>query len=521
MTSSNNTLIDYLNTVQTPLDYHNNGRIPDGYPQNTIMLVDHYDDNGFTTPLNYNGSDVGVSGIGCMVSWGCNSVADNTVRILDNYNTEGSMYTLSYFIIDANGFIYNWDSEAPGPQKEKKKTFIKNKKQDAITIVNDFHKIKKDEDNSKYDEPENVEEIQYASYFWTPGTANYQSIFGDSLTFNSALSIVDQIRFLSFGVRFLPVIEMVTSSDTVAISRFYGGLLTPFTLYNAAVNDNSIYTLIRDSTGYAEYTNAQGCCARYNPKQDGLFNTLKMQDLLNINNSSFATGNFYFPVIVAKFTTLITVAEAASLTAPFRSTFRMYIEGVVKLPSPYVTTRVSYVPGWEEALAAQCYDIVNHPLVCPGHTFSIFNKGSLRALGAIDSRLKVGGQIVNIAAGVGSNIYRQTRKKKRKRNGVSGNIQRMNRMANNNNLRRANAVPPDYAPLLPAFRRKPQYRGPFVQKRGTNRRYGQQQRRKKKPKAYVIKDDDAFRRDVERRLAILNEPYGGRKARNSVMYQGF
>jgi hypothetical protein len=203
---------------------------------------------------------------------------------------------------------------------------------------------------------------------------------------------------------------------------------------------------MREGAGYNEYTNTQGISVRMNPCQEGLVKLTKMNALSNYSSTDpdfpSNTNNFVFPVIIAKFTSTVTIEPGGRVSAPFRSTFRTYVEGILKLPTAIITTRVNYDPAWEQACKAFTYDIISYPTVVAGHSFKKLARSFYKVANKIDPRL---GMVVKGGA-MAVDVIKKVKKAKIKKGGFQSAMNVLSDIrANYNNLgiNRSNKVKPD------------------------------------------------------------------------------
>jgi len=477
----------FLDGMNRPLDFHNDCRIPDGTQQNSILLTDFFDDNGWTSPINDSGSSYTVAGVGAMFRIGYSTVGNDTTDISTFGSRNISVYGVSYFLIAPDNSVIDWigggDSSLKKPKIAIKETHYdgsvhyKNPKDKGVSYGFDktqpktldiktttkvnlessngqtFSLISKDKINSdenSTDSKANINDAQ--THFWSNDPLNIAAIVGATNGAQPANAMIDQFRLIGAGFRFLPIVELVTNSDTFAVSRYYGANLTPTVLFNAASTGSDIYTIMREGSGYNEYTNAQGASARINSCQDLTYSLNKFTDISNWQNPQLDYSNVVSPVLVARFTSSVTVADGASFTAPFRSTFRIWLEAVLNLPTPLVTTRVPYEPGWELSCKAYVYDVINYPTIVPGHSFKKLTKSFFHIANALDPRI---GAAVKIGTGLvrtGIKAGKLGKSALKDPNAIIRAAARhgANTLRNYNNmgLSRANSVRADFQPIL-------------------------------------------------------------------------
>jgi len=479
--------IAYLNGINCPLDFHNDCRIPDGLQQNTIMLVDFNDDNGWTSPLYATAEtgDLTIGGVGAMFTYGVNDVRLNTYDIPTMDTRAQAVYGVSYFLIGIDGLIINFPAESTSVSQQTSKIVkhydhslhhINGKKN--FRVSNDVISISDSLQHTHIDELKTDEAPIFAgqqSPFWSNDSINIGAITGNADNYALDNALVDAMRVLGIGFNFLPTIEVVTNSDTFAVGRFYASNMTADSLYQAFQDSKDVYTLMREAMGYSEYTNAQGVSVRLNPCQKSVITFTDLNQFSNLSSAGAAdinTGGSVYPIICAKFTSSVVLSPGDSFTAPFRSKFRAYFEGVLQLPTPIITTRVPFEPSYEMACKVFSYDTINYPTTTAGHTFRKVTQSFVKLAYLIDPRF--GAMVRQGRRNVlrGKKIYNNARKfvskkpKQRKQQVkkiVKGirrmprlrgyrrslntiqNAERRQRMANSNNLNldRANELEPD------------------------------------------------------------------------------
>jgi hypothetical protein len=378
----------YIDCVNRPLDFHESPQIPDGLGVNTTIMTDFLDLVTVATPTNNSAGIYNISGIGVYLHLGQNLVRDNTIDRQTSSTRAAAVYGISYFMISASNEILNWTSI-------------------ALDVDEKYDKVK---EIKQLDEKSSEQLAATTSYFFSDDFMNIAEIVGSVSGYSVSSALVDQLRFVSFGMKFMPKIEVATNSSERYVARFLGCQMTPAVLYRNAVDGANIYSSMRDSGSYAEYYNHEGITVRFNPVQNGIFDPKVMQALSNIDSDTFSTNNFMFPLIVARFSTNITIAISDESTdAPMQLQARYWLEGVLAQPTPLISIRPPYDPLHQERLDAFCFDTTRFPTVSAGHTFEGVTTDLLWGLAAIDPRL-------GPAAWLGSQILkaRVNRRKKRK-----------------------------------------------------------------------------------------------------------
>lgn len=340
------TVTSLLDCINRPFDYHPDGRVPDGNPNSTIQLLDYYDDNGVTTPLGNPNivQEVNISAVCVVYMYGVNTVRDIAFDITTCEARAGSLYGPIYFFLDDNG---------------------------AIATLNGIGE-------------DDVTTAQAA--FWSNDPVNLATIVGTDNGYEYNSSMTNALRVLSAGVRMWPTIELITDSSTLAVSRYYGCQMTAASIYNAFVDGSNIYSIIRNSPSYIEFSNSQGISGRFQPHQQGsVLKPLHLNALANIANSNLDTSGLYFPVVLARTTSTQLFNTGASInyvTFPVRTFFRTMLEGSLTQPTPLQATRMPYVSEWEDKVSHLMYRTDLYPTIVSGHSFKKVVKSVVDALGS-------------------------------------------------------------------------------------------------------------------------------------------
>jgi len=405
MNNDSEGITDLLTAINCPFDFHDNPKYLDGYPCNTISLVDYSDTNGFTTPINSLGASVTISGMLIMYSYGNNNVQQGTYDINTGSIRDEKLYSPIVAFLGAQGEIMYWvgtsledktiqkfntvrSSELKRGVKnhavKSSKTLHRNK--DIKEIVNDKIatrnlKTTKGESNkltsldveSVEEEEEKIEQVKSTavnSDFWSYDTSNYAQIFGLQNGYSSTTCAVTDMRIVSAGIRIWPTIETVTNSDTVAVSRYYVAQVTPLAISTAATVGTNVFDLLRDCPSYMEFSNAEGASARLQPYQlHNMITPYKMSSITSLGQATLDTNALNFPCIAIRLTYNVEVDNGDFYSFPARTTFRTYIEAVQRQPSPYWSARPGLALNMSNALATFTYDTNTYPPSTKGHSF--------------------------------------------------------------------------------------------------------------------------------------------------------
>lgn len=410
MSSSESTDIERaLDCIQRPEQHHPDGRFPLGEVNNTYWIKDYYIDNGFTTPVNNEVGAVTVSGYGFITTFGHNSIRSATYCITDQDTRADALYGTSFFFLDADGAIINFPAASPpnplnivnyhvqtNSDARKKRNKIRAKQStNETSSSDDFKEI------SIKDKSTRVKVDTVSQPYWTYDPVNMESTLGSTNGYTNDGAIITGLRINAQGSLGRSVIEMITDSNTFGVARYFMSDLTPQAIDSARDQQLNMYNLVQQGNCFRENANNQGWLARYNPCQDGTPDPMKIQPLANLVTSSISTDNISFPTIIVRLTELVDIDQNQSFTFPVRHNITWWIEGFKKEPGPIVADRVPLAPNFHSACKAMAYDIIKFPHFEESHTWRVFNRRSLRALGAIDPKLKQVGQGVNVGARMG------------------------------------------------------------------------------------------------------------------------
>lgn len=390
-----------LDCMNRPFDYHPDGRVPDGNPNSTLQLIDYYDDNGVSTPLLSSTSDpltLTLDAVGVMYCFGQNQVRNITYDTYTCLPRNNALYGPIYFFIDNTGAVVNFTA-----------------------ISGDGN--------------DNVQQ----AFFWSNDPVNMDQIVGSINGSDSGQSLINAMRILSAGVRFWPTIELVTDSTTVAISRYYGCQMTATSLYNNADQQRNMYTVMRNSPSYFEFPNSKGISGRFQPCQQGsILQPLHLNTLENILDDNLVTNGMYFPVLIARLTIdqALTGNDESSYTFPVRSYFRTILEGSLNQPTPLQSTRVPFLPEWEDKVRHFSYRNDLYPSIVSGHSFKMVERAIVKLLGKnsettrILQDTKTTLKQLRNAYNSGKGVVKQVNKlasnnKKKKKNGKQGKVYKL------------------------------------------------------------------------------------------------
>lgn len=385
----------FLDATNRPFDYHPDGRVPDGYPQNTTQLMDYYDMTPFVAPeLSAGYGSLDIAGIGFTVLVGLSTIS-NTMGFVNNgaSYTGSPIYGYAFFLLNEAGRIEGISLDLTS--KEEKSTEIISSissefgvPPSKVSLKNNGKVLPKIEEK----EDENLGVTN--TVFWTYGTANYNQIFGVS---NQAGydtdGLIANMRVINSGIRLWPTIEVVTDSSTLHVAKYYGCQMTPTQLRRTYDSNTTLYTTMKECPEFFETHNAAGITGRLVVSQEGPLKLTEINALNNWNSTNFSTNNYFMPVVVVQFSTTVTLTDSAEVALPFNFMYRTLIEGVLQMPTPILSTRPPYSHDWCKVLKIMSYESSKFPSIVEGHTFKKVNITKLRQAvnvinGVLSSRMK-------------------------------------------------------------------------------------------------------------------------------------
>jgi hypothetical protein len=375
------TCLKYLDAVGRPFDYHLEPRPPAGLPP-TINLTDYFDDNTLYTPIT-QGSTPSIIGVGFTMSYGYNSMRAISYSQSAGTISPYTVYGPVWFYIQSDGTILSLAAVAGPLTKDKvvsEPLINKFKCHDDIKRKLPQGELKRTS-GFELEDMDDVKEpsvgVNYTASFYMRNCVNISTILGSANGINGESALITSLRIISGGIRLLPTIELITDSDTFAVSKFYGFTATPIMLTNLLTDGGSIFTLARSCPDYEEYPNEAGVTGRLQPYQDQILNLAKMNNLqvyTSQSDSEQDTDNFYFPVLLARFTSALTLSASATINLPVRPYFRTLLEGPLVQPSPITTTDTPFDPTWETQIQMFQHDRDNYPVIVKGHSFDQVKK---------------------------------------------------------------------------------------------------------------------------------------------------
>jgi hypothetical protein len=355
----------FIDQLNRPFDYHTDGRLPDGYPNNTTKLVDYYDGLNFSLPAT--SATQTIIGIGFYLTYGANVIVQQAKWMNGSSGSSptGAVnmgYGFEFFLIGTAGTILSYSTlAAVAPQQREQIETIRNVMEEKY--LEDISEIKTEEDVG-------ATAIQG---FMTYGTTNYTTIMGGTSNnnYNRQTATAQAVRILSAGMRMLPTIEVVTNSSTVAIQKYYGCQITPNQLYDVFASSTNVLTTLKELPSYFETNNARGISGRFqfplHTSYSAYWNMMPIDIIASTNYNSF--DNDPFPVLCAYFNTSITTSITVPTSLPFNFDVRFTFESVLETPTPIMGSRPPYDPTWKNTLCNYNYSVDKFPTITEGHSF--------------------------------------------------------------------------------------------------------------------------------------------------------
>jgi len=148
-------------------------------------------------------------------------------------------------------------------------------------------------------------------------------------------------RFVAAAIRAKCLIEEVTTSTTVAISRMYSGLMKPSDGYNAYGTSGNYFSLAQQMDCLKMYNNDQGSSVRLDPFQQ-IDDFKKYRSTVDWNNYSSFNGNTYaLPAIIIEFMNPVPISTTggnSTYTYPIVLESVFWLELLLNKPTPLFPT---------------------------------------------------------------------------------------------------------------------------------------------------------------------------------------
>lgn len=310
--------IKFLNAVMDPFKSIDAARVPDFQKQSSICMRDYVDNYIPVAPANLEGTD-SIDGMLLLWDWGW----DSTIAS----KTTPPFYRLQYYF-SIQG-VYNDLYEG------------------TITTINADTILPNDGSGS-----------------FTPSS--------------NPSGLAQGVRIFAGGIKVLPVIETITSSDTLAVRNYWGGYMTPQDWSSWTTGSYNLSEIVRNSRNVQEYPNAEGVTVRYDPFQYeeqleftyGRNFSLTVEDQEATKLGPHNTDGCYFPFVYINFTDGLGIADIGQ-PFPIKIFASFWMESILKSPSPIYSMK-SPVDLNFDRIRALAGDTDRFPPVTKGHSFADF-----------------------------------------------------------------------------------------------------------------------------------------------------
>jgi len=186
----------------------------------------------------------------------------------------------------------------------------------------------------------------------------------------STASIATAYRVIAGGLRVLPKIEMVTTTDVNYVRRYFAGQINLRNIYQALVDGSQpMDQLISSSDQAMQFGNNDGACARINPFQDPNMLMPRPFGYELIKNSGDRIyqnlSQCAFPAICVQFTQSVAVFDFL----PIYIDWKVYVELVIQRPTPLLMSNATVDLFFDEFARFVTGHPETWPLVSKGHSF--------------------------------------------------------------------------------------------------------------------------------------------------------
>lgn len=204
---------------------------------------------------------------------------------------------------------------------------------------------------------------------------NYSIITGSATSYDEDECLVDGYRIFSMGLKAWPTIEVVTDSSITHILKWYGGLISPNTVFRSIVDGTNFLNIVKQAEGIQIYSGYEGCTTRYNP-----FANIQQLFMRSLSQNNSASGNdssaWLMPIVVGA----LSASLQSTAQAPLMLENRFWLEGTLSLPTPIYSSPSPIDLSFEIIGQVMSRPQDDHPFVVSGHTFEEFTTASLSFL---------------------------------------------------------------------------------------------------------------------------------------------
>jgi putative transposon-encoded protein len=251
-----------------------------------------------------------------------------------------------------------------------------------------------------------------ASKIVPAGFTNYATITGSSSSVDADDCLCDAFRIFAAGIRCWPTTEVVTDTSVVHVTRFYGGTITPNTVYRSIVDGTNFISVLKNIDSIKMFPAQDGVTVRYNPFQTPK-RILDMTSLVNWNMQAVDWSGVEVPIILSQFSASVTGVSGSAMVY---LNSRIWIEGNLSLPTPIYSNASPLDLRFDLISQVMSRPSTQHPLVVSGHTFEAF-RGALNSVSSAFDLAATAAEGLGVIVDKLDNRVNQNRLKRRANNG--------------------------------------------------------------------------------------------------------
>lgn len=274
--------------------------------------------------------------------------------------------------------------------------------------------------------------------------SNYGTITGNAGSYDADDCLVDAYRIFSAGLRAWPTTEVVTNTSTTHVTRYYGGLITPNSVYRSIIDGNNFINIVKQIDSIKMYPAYEGVTVRYNPFQDLMLN---MRSLANWNMQAHDFSGIEVPIIMSLFSANVSGLNGNSSMSYINA--RVWLEGSLSLPTPIYSNASPMDLNFDLVRQVMSRPTEKHPFVTGGHTFEAF----AIAAGGLATTLDLAAYAFDHLGSLAYDLSRGTRGKGNARRARANAPKRNRKLASKGNGKKKKSKAPKQV-LAPV----PQYR---------------------------------------------------------------
>jgi len=210
---------------------------------------------------------------------------------------------------------------------------------------------------------------------------NYETITGSDTSVDVDNCLVDGYRLFSIGLRMWPMVEVVTDTSVQHVTKFFGGTITPNTIYRSIVDGNDFRTVFKQADDLKQFAGYEGCTVRYNPFVTA--NQVTLLSLAEQNLQSHDYSQIPIPFIYAEYSEIAAYTDSAMVYMQAR----FWLEGQLSLPTPIYSNQSPIDLNFDRISQIMSRPTVKYPVVVAGHSFAAFTGGIVTATSLLSKAL--------------------------------------------------------------------------------------------------------------------------------------